>query len=125
MSKKTISVNPELFSMSKKSNKSKTRKNKPLPLVSPNVMKRNLLQKIKDHKERNTRKDEEKNEDIGRFTSEFQDSMNYLKELTQNSDKFVKPIPDVPNQHQNPFVQRPRINNKSLKNPYSHNHNNL
>ena len=98
MSKKTISVNPDLFSFSKKSKSTnKTKKNKPTPLISPNVMKRNLLQKIKEHKDRNTsnishQTDTNKNEsnmEIGKFSSDFQDSMNYLKELTKKP--IIKP----------------------------------
>ena len=109
MSKKTININPDLFSTSKKSSKSKTRKAKPLPLVSPNVMKRNLLQKIKEHKERNSRPQVDHPEEIGKFTSEFQDSMDYLKGLASNSSKNTN---DTNRQYQAPNNQYRAPNNQ-------------
>ena len=48
--KKTISINPLLFQLNKKNKtQKKEKKEKPIPLVSPNILKKNLLQKIKDH----------------------------------------------------------------------------
>jgi hypothetical protein len=124
MSKKTINVNPDLFSMSKKGRGGKTRKSRPMSLVSPNVMKRNLLQKIKEHKERNIISNQiNENEEIGKFSSDFQDSMKYLKDLTENPGKYrnqrdkisepFKPIQQITHQP----------HNKSLKNPYNYSNN--
>ncbi|RZD41828.1 MAG: hypothetical protein CXT73_04255 [Methanobacteriota archaeon] len=48
--KKTISINPQLFQLSKKNRTmKKDNKIKPVPIISPNILKKNLLQKIKDH----------------------------------------------------------------------------
>ena len=70
-------------------------------------MKRNLLQKIKEHKERNITPTEQnvenknqENIEIGKFSSEFQDSMKYLKELTQKP--LIKPNKQ--------FIQQPQQN---------------
>jgi len=125
MSSKTINVNPDLLSMSKtrRSGSNKTKKSRPTPLISPNIMKRNLLQKIKQHKERNINSNENfENEDIGKFSSDFQDSMDYLKDLTNNSGKYRNQ-----NEHSNTFKPSPNIlpnnHNKSLKNPYNNSSN--
>ena len=138
MSKKTISVNPDLLSFSKKSRSSnKTKKNKPTPLISPNVMKRNLLQKIKEHKERNNtsvvsdvdNKNQETIE-LGKFSSEFQDSMDYLKELTQkplikpnNQFKQQPTQPMQPMQPMQPTQPMQHSLNKQYQQPQKYNNN--
>ena len=105
-SKKTISINPELFSMTssgkkKKDNKSKTqkRKDKKFNFVNPNQLRKNLLNKIKEHRENNNNtnddnRDTDKNnklseskennkDNIEKFTSNFKESMNYLSNLVE------------------------------------------
>ena len=126
MSKKTINVNPELLTMSKRgrSGSNKTKKSRPTPLISPNVMKRNLLQKIKEHKERNINSNESfENEDIGKFSSEFQDSMNYLKDLTNNPGKYRNQRNQLANQFKPSQNILQNTHNKSLKNPYNNSNN--
>ena len=128
MSKKILNVNPDLFSTSKrsKSSSNKTKKVRPTPLISPNVMKQKLLQKIKEHREKNINSPDERGEDIGKFSSEFQDSMEYLENLKNSPNTYRvgqekrtsgnnQPIPSTQNI---PITQR----NKSLKNPYNTSH---
>ena len=102
-SKKTISINPELFSLSssgkkKKNEKAKTqkKKDKKFNFVNPNQLRKNLLNKIKQHRENNEndniekdKKNEKNNkipenkENIEKFTSNFKESMNYLSDLVE------------------------------------------
>ena len=105
-SRKTITINPELFSMtkSKKKDKAKTqkKKEKKFNFVNPNQLRKNLLSKIKEHKNRseqtggNSEKIVEKNipetnddssSNIEKFTSNFKDSMNYLSDLVEKEKK--------------------------------------
>jgi len=113
--KKTIQINPELFSMS--SNKTrKNREKKPLvnnkPFISPNILKNKLLNRIKEHKRKETenlerhknhassyelnsnqsiRNDGIRNNGIrndslysvDKYTDEFNDSIEYLQNLSK------------------------------------------
>jgi hypothetical protein len=102
MSNKTISINPNLFSIGG----SKTRKNKDkkqnttvTPLISPNVLKNRFLKRIKEHKQRETQNLENnqrklptheetlnKNvvkDDLVSYTDEFSNSINYLQTLSK------------------------------------------
>jgi len=114
-SKKTIAINPELFSLSggskKKNDKAKTQKKreKKFNFVNPNQLRKNLLNKIKEHKEKSekgeniinshqtTIKNKKMNktevnnnnesDNIEKFSSNFKDSMNYLSDLVKKEKK--------------------------------------
>ena len=84
-------------------------------------MKRNLLQKIKEHKERNITPTEQnvenknqENIEIGKFSSEFQDSMKYLKELTQKP--LINQINNLFNNHNKTFYSRTTTNTTTSTN---------
>ena len=98
MTNKTISINPQLFSMSG----SKTRKNKEkkekvnvIPLISPNVLKNKLLKRIKEHKQRETenlnsnndtknkKESAENNISNTNYADEFTESISYLQTLSK------------------------------------------
>jgi hypothetical protein len=98
--KKTITINPDLFNVGSKSRTKKV-KDKKLPvipqLISPNILKNKLLERIKNHKLKETEglvnnktklsETNNKNniniiEEKNTFSDEFSDSMNYLKSLS-------------------------------------------
>ena len=88
---KTIQINPTLFNVGSslsKTKKFREKKQKPVisPLISPNALKNKLLKRIKEHKrdELTDSTDNKKNtiSDIGIYTDEFNDSIEYLKSLS-------------------------------------------
>jgi hypothetical protein len=105
MSNKTISINPELFKVGGSLNKSqkKTGMNKtkklPPPIISPNVLKNQLIKRIKEYKQKETvgssdnkkyaNKETSKttsanaNTNLTEYTDEFYDSINYLNSLSK------------------------------------------
>jgi hypothetical protein len=105
--KKTITINPELFNVGSKSKtrKAKDKKQPVIPhLISPNILKNKLLERIKSHKlketeglvNNKTKLSETNNKnniniitEKNTFSDEFSDSMNYLKSLSnqKNTDK--------------------------------------
>ena len=96
--KKTITINPDLFIVGSKSKTKKNREKKPpvIPsLISPNILKNKLLERIKNHKLKETEGLENNKTKLNvesnksklvepkmSFTDEFSDSMNYLKSLS-------------------------------------------
>jgi hypothetical protein len=100
-SRKTISINPELFGMSgkgKKKDKAKTlkKKDKKFNFVNPTQLRKNLLNKIKEHRETNEIEQssdntqprvQEKPDNIEKFSSNFKESMNYLSDLVEKEKK--------------------------------------
>lgn len=102
MSNKTISINPNLFSMGgskTRRHKEKKQKSTITPLISPNVLKNKLLKRIKEHKQRETENLENNQrklpnpnevgvienvkEDLSSFNDEFSNSINYLQTLSK------------------------------------------
>jgi hypothetical protein len=106
MSNKRIEINPALFSINggNKTKKKREKVVKPVitPIISPNVLKNKLLKRIKEHKNRETRetrenidsnknnvetgseiKTYEKNDDVLKYSDEFNDSISYLQSLSK------------------------------------------
>jgi len=106
---KTIQINPALFNVGSslsKTKKTREKKQKPVisPLITPNALKNKLLKRIKEHKKTeisNLNGDNKKNtiSDIGIYTDEFNDSIEYLKHLSN----FKK-------------TEKDQTNNKTMKN---------
>jgi hypothetical protein len=110
---KTIQINPALFntgSSLSKTKKIREKKQKPIitPLITPNALKNKLLKRIKEHKKEetsNSNAEDKKNtiSDIGIYTDEFNDSIEYLKHLSsfkkteqQNQNKTMKNYASTP-----------------------------
>jgi len=122
MTNKTISINPQLFSMGG----SKTRKNKEkkertvvTPLISPNVLKNKLLKRIKEHKQRETENldnnKKEENNDINNnsnYVDEFSESMSYLQTLSKQKKVDEEKI----NYEKKKERDRQRLQNQTIKN---------
>ena len=100
-SRKTISINPELFGMAgkgKKKDKSKTlkKKDKKFNFVNPTQLRKNLLNKIKEHRDANEVEQvsdkiqpriQENTDNIEKFSSNFKESMSYLSDLVEKEKK--------------------------------------
>lgn len=112
MSNKTISINPNLFTLGKKTKKTEKKKKINKPLISPNILKNKLLNRIKEHKKKETSNlENNKPKNIGNigntdnnttdsisFTDEFNDSLNYLQSLSKekkNKDNKQKYLEDL------------------------------
>ena len=80
MLKKTIKINPELFNLADKTRKNRERKSRPsVPVVvKPNSLKKELLNRIKEHRTRDT-----ESPNKASFSDEFHDSINYLSSLSK------------------------------------------
>lgn len=138
--KKTIQINPELFTISsQKTRKNREKKEKPLkPLISPNLLKNKLLKRIKEHKRKETelleRNDEktkvefsdnmknglkENNSsfyDINQYTDEFNDSIQYLQTISKE-----KKINNEKELYERKVQKRKEeLQNRTLKNPHSY-----
>ena len=129
-SKKTIKINPELFNFSggAKTQKVRDRKQKQVKaqLVNPNAIKKQLLNRIKEHKNNensaahkpssSVADKNKKQEDIGAFTDEFMDSINYLSSLS----KERKELDSKENYERAIKEKRENFLRKTVKNPASY-----
>ena len=121
MSNKTISINPNLFSIGKnktKKNIDKKPKNNNKPFISPNILKNKLLKRIKEHKNKEihglsgtTRENETNLNSINvkSYSDEFNDSINYLQTLSKQKNNTDKEI-------YNKNKIRQEIENRTVKN---------
>ncbi len=112
--KKTIKINPELFNLSggNKTQKHREKKHRPkiAPLISPNILKKQLLDRIKEHKNSENKKRYDSThsaKEIGSFTDEFMESINYLSSLS----KEKKTLEHEENK------KRELLHRKTVKNP--------
>ena len=109
MSNKVIEFNPSLLNVKKKKEKKHSMK----PLISPNILKNKLLKRIKEHKLREENKEDKKKDleinidntiDLVSYSNEFNDSIQYLQNLTQINEQKKK---------------KAELERKTLKNNYS------
>lgn len=96
MTNKTISLNPDLLSVGRirtKTKKNIERKQRPtqVPLISPNVLKKQFLKRIKEHKNKETEHLEVStpSTSVPQLVDmdEFADSIEYLQTLSNNKKK--------------------------------------
>lgn len=142
MSNKTISINPNLFSISGLKSKTKKKREKPLKpiqtqIISPNILKNKLLKRIKEHKQKETQNIENLKKKKGKkhldlslksgivneiynsdetkddsFSDEFNDSINYLQTLS--NQKKIK------DDNLKLNLQKKELERKTIKNHNSH-----
>jgi hypothetical protein len=117
MLKKTIKINPELFNIS---NKTKKREKNSRPVnnninIKPNSIKKELLNRIKQHRTKDVINNASTTPSQNNFTDEFTDSINYLSSLSKK------------HKEDNERTQKHEsfISNKTLKNYNSTTSNNL
>jgi hypothetical protein len=132
--KKTIQINPELFTISSnKTRKNREKREKSVkPFIHPNILKNKLLNRIKEHKKRETENLEKKDYsniptktaleegntiyDINKYTDEFNDSIQYLQSISkQKKMDNEKEIYERKMQK-----KREELQNRTLKNPHSY-----
>ena len=82
---KPIQINPELFKISNNNQKNKTLKKKPPPGVKPNVLKKDLLARIKSHRANKMKE----SSDLDTSTSNHSDNNN-LSNLDDEDHKIDK-----------------------------------
>jgi hypothetical protein len=124
---KQIKINPELFNVSTGKGKSKTEKKRPIiqPIINPNTLKKQFLNRIKEHKtkEKNINDEnratfatsdnaEQSSGASNTFTDEFYDSINYLNSL---SSKHKEESEKVKYEKR----QREQLMKRTVKNPIS------
>jgi len=135
MSNKTISINPSLFSVGGKTKTKKNTKKKTTitPLISPNILKKKLLKRIKEHKQRETlnldnkKKDSDTNTDTNTnidikqnsdsFSDEFSNSINYLQTLSKQKKINDEKI----NYEKQKQIRKENLERKTLKHYQSNN----
>jgi hypothetical protein len=94
-SKKTIKINPDFFRTGKKTKKKRERKEKPIftPSLRPNNIKKQLLQRIKQHQQK-TLEEEKSNmtdeKEDKEFQNNFSNSLNYLQKMIAEKKKKKK-----------------------------------
>lgn len=91
MSKKSISINPDFFNMSK-SRRKKDKKKKPKferNKLKPNDIKKKLIARIKEHQKKEKQKeiDEKEKKDDNEFENEFKNTLNYLESMKRKKKK--------------------------------------
>lgn len=115
MTNKTISINPQLFSMGgSKTRKNKEKKEKTVitPLISPNVLKNKLLKRIKEHKQRET----QNLDDIGKNKVETSSSLSDIKnEGTNYADEFSESMSYLQTLSKQKKVDEEKINYEKKK----------
>ena len=110
--KKTIQINPELFKFS--GGKTKKNKEKPtiVPIIRPNNLKRNLLNRIKNHKNNEIKeRDSKQNEEETEYSDEFNGALDYLSNLSKKHKKDTDKI-----KYQKSIEEQHISNNRTLKN---------
>lgn len=115
--KKTIKINPDLFRSNGSfgTRKLREKKQKPTasPLIQPNALKKQLLNRIKDYKSKEDieKKKVDSSSTTEAFTDEFMDSINYLNSLSKKKKEEDKLL-------QQQKQQNSQLN-RTLKNPYT------
>lgn len=103
MEKKTISINPKLFEINKAGKNNKSEKKKPKGIIKPNTLKKQLMQKIKNHKKEKSEQhqkagNKDKDGDIADEVkkigndSEFDNAMKDLSSIVKSAKDHKKTL---------------------------------
>jgi hypothetical protein len=94
--KKTIKINPDYFKRSdNKKSRSVSKKMKKIKptietRIKPNNLKKQLIQKIKNHQQKKISENEKNKTEEIKFNDNFKDSLNYLQKMIQDKKKQKK-----------------------------------
>ena len=99
MEKKTISINPKLFEVSKNGKSKKSEKKKPKGVVKPNTLKKQLIQRIKSHKKEHSTQHEKShsettNKDGNEHTKKIETEDNDFDSAMKDLSDIVKNVKD-------------------------------
>ena len=122
--KKTIKIDPRFFQINKKSGKSRKKyekKKKPNINFKPNKVRKDLLVKIKDFQKKEKenkdeiekekkKEEEETQEEINEFQNNFNNSLQFLQNLSQKKQKQRE------NQKKRKHQRKSKKNNHTIKN---------
>ena len=86
MSTKTLKINPNLFSLNKGGTK-KEKVKKPTTKIRTGKVRDAFIQKIKNHRKKEKRESLEKEENLKNTLSDLEQSIEYLKELSEEKKK--------------------------------------
>lgn len=121
--KKTIKINPDIFIVGGKRNKTKTIKNKSdsLPQISPNILKTKLVSRVINHKKqdieiKNKITPQPSNVDLNKYSNDFNDSIEYLQMLS-NQKRKKKQDDERKNKHDE--LQKRTVRNTKVYNTSS------
>ena len=79
--RKMIQINPEFLKMNKSKKRVKRKKPDFSTTLKPNNIKKQLLQKIKEHQQKVKKNDMKPEENNEKFRTDFKTSMNYLQKM--------------------------------------------
>ena len=113
--KKKININPAFFNITpKKGGKRKEKKTKPKTTLKINNVKKALMKKVKEHRQKKLKL--QNNHNISNEQSEFQSSLNYLETISKQNKKKKKSNIFINNN-----LTNNNLTNNSLASPSSKN----
>ena len=121
--KKTIKINPDIFIVGGKRNKSKTIKNKAntLPQISPSILKTKLVSRVIHHKkqdiENKIKNSKQADATLNKYSNDFNDSIEYLQMISNQKRKHKL---DEERKAKHDELQRRTIRNTNVCNTTPH-----
>ena len=126
--RKTISINPRLFSVSKNKTQKRTKKDSSLKskptIVPPNLFKNKILNRIKKHKQQELKQKEKSNKSKSfKNDDEFTSSIEYLNSIAKKHDanekknkrNTIKHRPSISKTNMNVNIELPEELNSQLE----------
>ena len=112
---KKININPAFFNITpKKGGKRKEKKTKPKTTLKINNVKKALMKKVKEHRQKKLKL--QNNDNISKEQSEFQSSLNYLETISKQNKKKKKSNISINNN-----LTNNNLTNNNLASPYLNN----